>query len=632
MSGTVEERFKEIENKNDKRLFERHFTKDNWQVPDFGINFVSLAAHIENNKDEVIFHQDNVVVPDTWSQTAINILAQKYFRKVGVPNYTKHIYESDIPTWTSRSIPEKDATFAGENDLRQVARRLVGHWVYTGFKNNYFKDEEEGFIFADELEYMIYMQMAAPNSPQFFNTGLFWAYGIKDSKGNFNYASCEQEDEPITFDCYERPQVHACFLNKVEDKLIGDDSIMDLWNKEARIFKYGSGSGCNYSAIRGKGEPLSGGGTSSGLLSFLKIGDAVGGAIKSGGRTRRAARMVIVDVDHPDILDFITWKVKEEEKAQALIEGSAVIRAENETFPKFDPSFEGEVYQTISGQNANNSVSIPDAFMHRINDNSYWHLIDRTSTNANKLYNIEDDKLRMLDAKDILRTYKASAILDVIAQAAWKCGDPGLIFSDNINRYNTCRNDEEINTLNPCGEYEWFTDTACNLGSLNLLSFYNNKEFNIKDFKQAVTLWTTVLDISVSMAGYPSEAVARKSLQYRTLGLGYTNLGALLMVMGVPYDSEHGRNVARDITALLTGQAYLTSANLAERLGALPAYNANRGVMKDVLNRHYASLWNDREEVISQEACYIWENVYAQREFRNAQVTALAPTGTISLL
>src|SRR5208283_5371479 len=490
MSGTVEERFKEIENKNDKRLFERHFTKDNWQVPDFGINFVSLAAHIENNKDEVIFHQDNVVVPDTWSQTAINILAQKYFRKVGVPNYTKHIYESNIPTWTSRSIPLKGAIFTGENDLRQVARRLVGHWVYTGFKNNYFKDEEEGFIFADELEYMLYMQMAAPNSPQFFQTGLYWAYGLEGNEDE--HWNCVSGDPRFPFKethSYKLPQLSACFINKVDDKLVGPNSIMDLWTKEARVFKYGSGSGCNYSALRGKGEPLSSGGTSSGLLSFLKIGDVTAGAIKSGGKTRRAARMVIVNDDHPDLLEFINWKVKEEEKAQALIEGSAVIRAENEAFPKFDPSFEGTVYQTISGQNANNSVRISDLFMHSIENNSYWHLIDRTSTNGNKLYNIEDDKLRMLDAKDILRTYKASAILDVIAQAAWKCGDPGLIFSDNINRYNTCRNDEEINTLNPCGEYEWFTDTACNLGSLNLLSFYNNKEFNIKDFKQAVTLW-----------------------------------------------------------------------------------------------------------------------------------------------
>src|SRR5208337_5222117 len=279
------------------------------------------------------------------------------------------------------------------------------------------------------------------------------------------------------------------------------------------------------------------------------------------------------------------------------------------------PSFEGTVYQTVSGQNANNSVNVSDKFMHAVEQNAEWALIHRTGPDGT--------------------IHKAKDILDEIANAAWKCGDPGLIFSDNINRYNTCRNDEEINTTNPCAEYIWFTDTACNLGSLNLLSFYNNKEFNIKDFKQAVTLWTTVLDISVSMAGYPSEAVARKSLQYRTLGLGYTNLGALLMVMGVPYDSEHGRNVARDITALLTGQAYLTSANLADRLGAFPAYNANRGVMKDVLNKHYASLWNDcedRKEDIFMEACNVWENVYAKREFRNAQVTALAPTGTISLL
>ena len=931
-----------LKNKKDRPLFERHFTKDNYALPDFGINFISLAAHIENNKGEVIFHQDNVIVPDTWSQTAINILAQKYFRKVSAPHYTKHIYESNIPVWCSRCAPIKGTPLAGENDLRQVVKRLVGHWVYTGFKNNYFKNEEEGVIFADELENMLYMQMAAPNSPQFFNTGLYWAYGIEEPHGNFNYAYSEHRGDIMPFDCFERPQIHACFINKVEDKLIGDNSIMDLWNKEARIFKYGSGSGCNYSAIRGKGEPLSGGGTSSGLLSFLKIGDAVGGAIKSGGRTRRAARAVIVNDDHPDLVEFINWKINEEEKAQALIEGSAVIRAENETFPKFNASFEGEVYQTISGQNANNSIRISDLFMSALNNNEYWHLTARTKDGKGK-------------------TFKAGEIWDVIAKAAWKCGDPGLVFGENINRYNTCINDEAIIANNPCQpanallltpegikklgnldegdtiwsedgwvqivkkwstgikpvyryrttageflgtknhkivqrnekievknaktidvlagpeinligenkqavmdglflgdgcvkkynnntltydllcigendqdyfdyfegepelwpqafdknmyriittlseigqtwercipneykfaktaqitsllkglfsangcvqenynrisfkttsikirddiqlllsalgiksyyttnkptkiqhanslyeskqsydinigrledlenfytnigfiqeykmnsliailekdrdysnrhmtalikeiayvgeeevfditvsgpshtywtngcnvsncfEYLWFTDTACNLASLNLLSFYKDKKFDIEAFKQAITLWTTVLDISVSMAGYPSETVARKSLQYRTLGLGYTNLGALLMVMGVPYDSDHGRNVARDITALLTGQAYLTSANLADRLGSFPAYNDNRGVMKDVLNKHYASLWNDcedREEYIFMEATNVWENVYGKREFRNAQVTALAPTGTISLL
>src|SRR5271157_2693511 len=604
---------------NNEIRFERHFTKANWNLPDFGINFVSLAAHIENSIGTTIFHQDNVIVPDTWSQTAINILAQKYFRKVGVPQFVKKITEDDIPHWAARSIPIKDTPTEGENDLRQVARRLVGHWVYTGFKNNYFKDEEEGFIFADELEYMLYMQMAAPNSPQFFQTGLYWAYGIEGNKDE--HWNCVSGDPRFPFKethSYKLPQLSACFINKVDDKLIGPDSIMDLWTKEARVFKYGSGSGCNYSAIRGKGEPLSSGGTSSGLLSFLKIGDVTAGAIKSGGKTRRAARMVIVNDDHPDLLEFINWKTKEEEKAQALIEGSAVIRSENEAFPKFDPSFEGEVYQTISGQNANNSVRISDLFMHSVENKKGWYLTYRTCSDKECVYHEQTE-----------------TILDTIANAAWKCGDPGIIFGDNVNRYNTCANDEEIIACNPCSEIQWFGDTVCNLASLNLLAFYKDKIFDIESFKRAITLWTTVLDISVSLAGYPSETIAKKTLRYRTLGLGYTNLGALLMVMGVPYDSEHGRNVAHDITALLTGQAYLTSANLADRLGSFPAYNANRNVMKDVLNKHYASLWNDcedRKEDIFMEACNVWENVYAQREFRNAQVTALAPTGTISLL
>ena len=612
--------------------FERYFTKDNYHLPDFGINFVSRTAHIENLSGEVIFHQDNVIVPDFWSQTATNILAQKYFRKVGVPDLAKHVYETDVPAAFARAIPA-NAVSRGEDSLRQVAKRLAGHWVYAGFKNGYFNSEAEADIFYDEIRYMLYMQMAAPNSPQFFNTGLYWAYGIKGNENNDHYAGaahalaaeriehCYREGDIVKLNnSYEAPQIHACFINRVEDKLVGPNGIMDLWGKEARIFKYGSGSGCNYSAIRGKNEPLSGGGVSSGLISFLKIGDAVGGAIKSGGTTRRAARAVILDDTHPDLLEFIQWKVKEEEKARALIEGSRVVNEVEPEFPLFTSAFEGAAYTTVSGQNANNSVNISDAFMNAVESNGDWTLSNRTNT---------------VNTQDAGYYPRAATVLNEIACAAWKCGDPGLFFGDTINEWNTCLNDERIISTNPCFEYLWFADTACNLASINLLSFYDNNAFDVESFSHAVTLWTAVLDISISMAGYPSEEVAKKSLEYRTLGLGYTNLGALLMVMGVPYDSQEARDISGDITALMTGQAYATSARIAEKLAPFPAHARSKLRMKQVLNKHSEGVFDrpaafDRR--IARAAGRAWDEALKATSYRNAQVTLLAPTGTISLL
>jgi ribonucleoside-diphosphate reductase alpha chain len=610
-------------------IFKRYFTTNNYTSPDFGIKFVPRTAHITDAKGETVFHQDNVFVPEFWSQTAVNILAQKYFRKTGVPNKTIVVPEIGLPITIARRVPYDGAVFGGENDFRQVVLRMVGHWVYTAWKEGYFQIEDEAIIFADELKYMLYMQMAAPNSPQFFNTGLYWAYGITGNGNNDHYAksgvgnvfgtSVYQVDNS-----YERPQIHACFINDVEDELIGPNGIMGLLQKEARIFKYGSGSGCNYSKIRGKDEPLSGGGKSSGLLSFLKIGDAVGGAIKSGGTTRRASRMVIVDDDHPDLIEFVEWKVKEEEKAQALIAGSKALNEVNGTFPIYSSAFEGEAYSTISGQNANNSVNVSGAFMNAVKHGGGWGLLDR---------------VRGPRGLEVCHWHTAASdVLYKIAAAAWQCGDPGLFFGDTINEWNTCRNDEKIRACNPCAEYLWFTDTACNLASLNLLAFYDIKHyttFDIYGFLQATTLWTTVLDISVTLAGYPSRKVAAKSLEYRTLGLGYTNLGALLMVMGLPYDSVRARNIASDITALLTGQAYLTSAHWGSILGAFPAYKDNISPMASVLTTHALALYNDSEDRIEelfQEADYIWREVCFKTNFRNAQVTVLAPTGTISFV
>ena len=611
-------------------IFKRYFTLNNYTLTDFGIKFIPRTAHIIDAKGKTVFHQDNVIVPEFWSQTAVNILAQKYFRKTGVPSETFMVPEIGMPMRLARRAPDMDATFGAENDFRQVVLRMVGHWVYTAWKEGYFEAEDEAIIFADELSYMLYMQMAAPNSPQFFNTGLYWAYGITGNGNNDHYAKLNHGNifgtEIYQVDnSYERPQIHACFINDVEDELIGPNGIMGLLQKEARIFKYGSGSGCNYSKIRGKNEPLSGGGKSSGLLSFLKIGDAVGGAIKSGGTTRRAARMAIVDDDHPDLIEFVEWKVKEEEKAQALIAGSKVLNEGDKTFPVYSSAFEGEAYSTISGQNANNSVNVSNNFMTAARDGHGWFLSNRTNFQVNPEAGAWHSQ--------------ASDVLHKIAAAAWKCGDPGLFFGDTINKWNTCANDEKIKACNPCAEYLWFTDTACNLASLNLLAFYDIKRhttFDIYGFLQAITLWTTVLDISVALAGYPSKEVAAKSLEYRTLGLGYTNLGALLMVMGLPYDSIRARNIAADITALLTGQAYLTSAHWASVLGTFPAYKDNIAPLASVLTQHTLALYNDSEdriEALFNEAAYIWGEVCRPRnKFRNAQVTVLAPTGTISFV
>jgi ribonucleoside-diphosphate reductase alpha chain len=605
-------------------IIERVFTKDNYLRNDeFGINFVERTAHIIDSNGNVIFHMDNVIVPDFWSQTAVNILAQKYFRKTNVPLLWYDVAEQNIPFWASRRIPQKDTKFTGENDLRQVVSRLVGHWVYTGFKNGYFKDEIEAQIFQDELKYMLYHQIAAPNSPQWFNTGLYWAYGIEGNQNNDHWTRSFNEEPDINCNpfypfykvenSYQYPQIHACFINKVEDKLVGENGIMDLFAKEARIFKYGSGSGCNYSDIRGKGELLSGGGVSSGLLSFLKIGDTVGGAIKSGGTTRRASRMVLLNCDHPDILEFIDWKVKEEEKVQALVEGSKIIRTENVTFPEYTSHYEGEAYQTVSGQNSNNSIVITNHFMDSMIKDYEWLL-----------------KLRTNGAN--VKPIRAKVLFEKIAKAAWQCGDPGIFYKDTINEWNTCRNDEEIMACNPCAEYLWFSDTACNLASLNLLKFYQNKQFNIEQFVQACKLWTIVLDISIDMAGYPTYEIARKTFDYRTLGLGFTNLGALLMVSGYPYNSDRGRFFASDIASLMTATAYLTSAQLAERLTSFPRYEYNKEIMKEILDDHYICNVNP-DSPICIKTKKTWSEILNEaNSFRNAQVTVIAPTGTISLI
>jgi ribonucleoside-diphosphate reductase alpha chain len=591
---------------------ERHFTKDH---PEY--EYELRSTEIAKPNGEIVFEMENYFAPKHWSQGACDILASKYFRKSGVPNALRKVYESDVPSQFQKwepdtEVPVRITPNGSEDSAQQVFDRMAGCWTYWGWKEGYFDSEEDAQIFYDEMFYMLYHQMAAPNSPQWFNTGLNWAYGIdSDSSGHY-YVDPKNGKLMESFSAYERPQPHACFIQSVEDTLVGENSIMDLWEKEARLFKYGSGTGTNFSAIRGEGEPLSGGGQSSGLMSFLKIGDAAAGAIKSGGTTRRAAKMCIVDVDHPEIENFIDWKVNEERKVDALVRGSELV----DDMETLTADWQGEAYRTVSGQNSNNSVRVTDEFM-------------RKATEQQTPYEKGGPYVR--EAK----------LLDKISYAAWKCADPGIQFHDTINKWHTCPNDGEIRGSNPCSEYMFLDDTACNLASLNLIKFVSDEEDRIIDteaFEHAVRLWTITLDISVSMAQFPSKAIAEKSYRYRTLGLGYANLGALLMSQSLAYDSEEGRGLCAAITSLMSAKAYKTSAKMALQLGSFKGYETNKDVAIEVIKKHRAAdrEWgNCPDPYLKNVALRKWNNlipdIYA-RGLRNAQVTVLAPTGTIGLV
>ncbi|MEK7461430.1 MAG: adenosylcobalamin-dependent ribonucleoside-diphosphate reductase, partial [Patescibacteria group bacterium] len=485
--------------------------------------------------------------------------------------------------------------------------------------------EEDATNFETEMVYILIHQMGSPNSPQWFNTGLNWAYGITGPAQGHSFVEQATGEFHYSADAYTRPQPHACFIQSVRDDLVNPGGIMDLITREARIFKYGSGTGTNFSSLRGNGEPLSGGGTSSGLMSWLKIFDTAAGAVKSGGTTRRAAKMVILNMDHPDIETFIGWKAREEDKALALI---------REGYPS---DFNSEAYQTISGQNSNNSVRVTDDFMKAVETKGDWDLRWRT------------------DMNHIAKTVKAHNLWQLVGQSAWRCADPGVQYDTTINDWHTCPNSGRINGSNPCSEYMFLDDTACNLCSLNLMKYYNEETetFNINAFRHASRLWTIVLEISVAMAQFPSEEIARRSWEFRTLGLGYANLGTLLMVMGIPYDSDEGRTFAAALTAIMTGQSYATSAEIAKGQGPFPGYLKNKEVMGRVMRNHrriaYAAADSDFENLhiippkINQATCpadllaavhETWDEAVAWGEvygYRNAQTTLIAPTGTIGL-
>ncbi|HEY0837980.1 MAG TPA: vitamin B12-dependent ribonucleotide reductase [Azospirillum sp.] len=657
------------------------------------IGFRRTGSEIRNPDGSVVFSQSGIDVPEGMSQVAADILAQKYFRKAGVPAALKPVEENTVPSWLWRKTADesalaalpKEKRFVGETSAKQVFDRLAGTWTYWGWKGGYFDSEADARTFFDEMRYMLAAQMAAPNSPQWFNTGLHWAYGIDGpSQGHF-YVDFKTGLLTSSATAYEHPQPHACFIQSVSDDLVNEGGIMDLWVREARLFKYGSGTGSNFSRLRGEGEKLSGGGKSSGLMSFLKIGDRAAGAIKSGGTTRRAAKMVTVDLDHPDIEAYIDWKVVEEQKVAALVAGSkicqehmnrvmaaaqdgldpkqnrelrkAIIGARHAQIPEnyiqrviqfagqgftaidfktYDTDWDSEAYLTVAGQNSNNSVRIANDFIEAVLNDGPWNLIRRT------------------DGK-IAKTLKARDLWEKIGYAAWACADPGVQFDTTINDWHTCPESGRINASNPCSEYMFLDDTACNLASLNLLSFrMPNGAFDVEAFEHACRLWTIVLEISVLMAQFPSKEIAQLSYEFRTLGLGFANLGGLLMASGLPYDSDEGRAYCAGISAVMTGVAYATSAEMAEELGPFPAYEKSRLSMLRVIRNHRRAAFGETagyenlrvnpvpfdaadcpDGELALAARRAWDKALELGErhgFRNAQATVVAPTGTIGLV
>ena len=585
------------------------------------------TSKITNPDGSVVFEMEGAEIPADWSQVATDIVVSKYFRKAGVPQVdAKGEVENDA---------QGNPVTGPERSVKQVIGRMTGCWRAWAERHGYFETAQDAQAFEDELKYMMVHQMAAPNSPQWFNTGLHWAYGITGPAQGHYYCDPKTGDVRQSEDAYTHPQPHACFIQSVDDDMVNPGGIMDLWVREARLFKFGSGTGTNFSAIRGDGEPLSGGGRSSGLMSFLKIGDRAAGAIKSGGTTRRAAKMVCLNLDHPDIETFVNWKVNEEKKVAALAESG------------YSTGFDDEAYQTVSGQNSNNSVRIPHHFFEQVEKNGTWNLYWRTELKRAKEEGRDPVPCKALKARDLW---------DKIGYAAWACADPGVQYDTTINDWHTCPQDGPINASNPCSEYMFLDNTACNLASINVLKFYDTEHgtFEVERFRHAARLWTIVLEISVLMAQFPSREIARLSYEFRTLGLGYANLGAMLMRMGIPYDSPEGRATCAAISAILTGESYATSAEMAKHLGVFAGFQRNREHMLRVIRNHrraaYAAPKAEYEGLhvtpvgIDQKVCSsfllesakeCWDRALAMGEkygYRNAQVSVIAPTGTIGLL
>jgi len=675
----------------------RRFTRKD-ESPYERIAFRRTNSEIRDPDGSIVFELKDIEVPADWSQVAADVLAQKYFRKAGVPQALRPVIEQDVPEWLWRHEADTNSLTDMTDDSRtgpeksavQVFDRLAGTWTYWGWKGGYFDTEEDARAYFDEMRFMLATQMGAPNSPQWFNTGLHWAYGIDGPSQGHYFVDHLTGAVKASPSAYEHPQPHACFIQSVEDDLVNENGIMDLWVREARLFKYGSGTGTNFSSLRGENEPLAGGGKSSGLMSFLKIGDRAAGAIKSGGTTRRAAKMVVVDADHPDVEAFVSWKVREEQKVASLVAGSklhnqhlnAIIMAVHEIegddgtdpaknpalkqairaarksripenyiqrsiqfaaqgyteieFPVFNTDWDSEAYGTVSGQNANNTVRLTNGFIDAVENDADWPLIRRTD-------------------RAVARTIKARDLWEQIAEAAWASADPGVQFDTTINEWHTCPQSGRINASNPCSEYMFLDDTACNLASMNLLAFRaEDGSFDIEAFTHATRLWTIALEISVLMAQFPSRQIAEGSYRYRTLGLGFANIGGLLMSMGLPYDSAAGRATCGAISALMTGTAYAASAEMAEELGPFPGYAQNAEAMLRVIANHRRAAQGQADGYeglsmspvpldhqccpqpdLARAAAAAWDLALsrgAKHGYRNAQTSVIAPTGTIGLV
>jgi ribonucleoside-diphosphate reductase alpha chain len=560
------------------------------------------SSVITNPDGSIVFKMEGAEVPTGWSQLATDILISKYFRRAGLHG-------------------DKDQ---GETSVRQVVHRLA-HTIREAGESgvvrhpsgkplaSYFATKTDADSFEAELSYLLVHQRGAFNSPVWFNLGLWHEYEIAGSGGNWAWDGADRATETTT--AYERPQCSACFIQSAKDDLM---SIYELVKSEARLFKYGSGTGSNFSAIRGRQEKLSGGGTSSGLMSFLEVFDRAAGATKSGGTTRRAAKMVCLDMDHPEISDFIGWKMREEKKAHALIAAG------------FSSDFNGDAYHTISGQNSNNSVRVTDEFMHAALAGAKWQTRFRTTG-------------------EVCETLEAKELWGKVADAAWGCADPGVQYDSTINRWHTCPNSGRINASNPCSEYMFLDDTACNLASVNLTKFlHDDSSFDVEGYRHACRIFLIAQEILVDLSSYPTANIAQNSHDYRPLGLGYANLGSLLMSIGVPYDSPEGRSIAGALTAIMCGSAYKTSAEMAAAKGPFPGYSKNREPMLRVMRMHRDAAYElDREAcrlpgesvtapgILYTAACEDWDTAVRLGEangYRNAQATVLAPTGTIGLL
>ena len=677
---------------------ERRFTADS-QSAYGSLQFRQTSSEIRNPDGSLVFSAPDIWVPENFSQVASDILAQKYFRKAGVPARLKRVEESSVPSFLWRSVADEKALaklpeeerYVGETDARQVFDRLAGTWTYWAWKGGYFDSEDDAQAYFDEMRYMLASQMAAPNSPQWFNTGLHWAYGIDGPSQGHYYVDYETGKLTKSKSAYEHPQPHACFIQSVADDLVNDGGIMDLWVREARLFKYGSGTGSNFSALRGEGESLGGGGKSSGLMSFLRIGDRAAGAIKSGGTTRRAAKMVTVDADHPDIESYINWKWVEEQKVASLVAGSKnlnkhmqaimtacqsmdgderldaktnpalkqsirearraqvpdnyiyrVIEMARQGFteieiPTYNTDWDSDAYLTVSGQNSNNSVRVTNDFLGKVERGENWDLTSRITGK-------------------VMKSVNAADLWDQISFAAWACADPGLQYDSTINEWHTCPESGRINASNPCSEYMFLDDTACNLASLNLMKFVGSEPgtLDIEAYEHACRLWTLTLETSVLMAQFPSKEIAKLSYEYRTLGLGFANIGALLMSMGLGYDSDEGRAICGGLSALMTGMSYATSAEIASERGAFPGYERNASSMLRVIRNHRRAAYGESEgyedltilpvplvaddcpvPALVEASKAAWDRALSEGEkhgYRNAQTTVVAPTGTIGLV